>query len=121
MTYRPSRRNGRQRWPVCGSVPFMRPDTIYIMRGVGPAFQDAADRDYNLTYLSGEYGRAIAVNLVSAMIDLVSALVDFKKLDGLSRSKELKDWDKFYLKTVDEAAKIGPGIRTPEDFVKGGG
>lgn len=93
-----------------------RENTIYVMRGVGPAIQDSADYDFNTSYLLPEYHRAIAMNIVAAVIDSVSAVLDFKKLDKYA--KDSKDTQKFYAKLINEAAKLAPNIRDEKDFLK---
>ena len=101
------------------SVPYLRENTIYLMRGVGPAFLHPADYDFNRQYLTSEHNRAIAVNLVAALIDTLSAFLDFKALDNKFRAGELKDWDKFYVKLVDEAVKLAPNaVYSRDDFLK---
>ena len=98
------------------SVYYYKSDTIYVVRGIGPSFLDQPDIDFATAYYPDEHNRAIAVNLAAAVMDLISALLDAKKLDGLARSEGLLDWDKFYLKLVDEASKYSQNVRTPEDF-----
>lgn len=96
---------------VDDSVRFPGNDTIYVMRGVGPAFVPPEDFNFVQQNYQDVYVRVVAMNLVAAAIDLATAAIDSGKLE-----ETLGD-AKFRVKLIDEAIKQAPTIHSGEDFV----
>lgn len=100
------------------SIKFPNTDGIYAMRAIGPSFLSSwgSDLEFVDSNYPDEHARAIGVNLVAMMIDILSAAIDKGFLDSLF-DKDSKDQDKLTLKTFDEAVKIAPGIRSASDIL----
>ena len=92
------------------SVKFPGNDTIYVMRGIGPAYVPPEDFNFVTQNYNEVYIRVVAINLYAAAVDLMSAAIDSGKLD-----KALGD-AKLLAKVIDEAVKLAPTIHSGEDF-----
>lgn len=100
------------------SIKFPNTDAIYAMRAIGPSFLSSWGSDLGFvdSNYPDEHARAIGVNLIAMMIDVLSAAIDKGYLDSVF-DKDSKDQDKLSLKTFDEAVKIAPSIRSASDIL----
>ena len=88
-------------------------DAIYLMRGVGPAFLPLDEFSFVTGNLLETYTRVVAINLMTASMDLISLLVDLKVLN-LPKAK----LEEILGKLVIEVNKLIPTIQSDEDFLK---
>ncbi len=57
-------------------------DSIYLLRAIGPAWSPAPEYDFVQEQFQNEYVRIVAINLLNAVLDLLSVLIDEEELGG---------------------------------------
>lgn len=81
-------------------------DSIYLLRAIGPAWSPAHEFDFVQQKFQNEYVRIVAINLLNAVLDLLSVVIDEEELGG-ELAVELSDM------ALREAAHV----QSTEDFL----
>jgi len=81
-------------------------DSIYLLRAIGPAWTPANEFDFAQQHFQNEYVRIVAINLLNAVLDLLSVMVDAEELGG-----------ELAVEIADAALREAAGIQSTEDFL----
>ncbi|MDX1950893.1 MAG: right-handed parallel beta-helix repeat-containing protein [Verrucomicrobiota bacterium] len=98
-------------FPKDETVHFPEQDGLYLFRSIGPGFFPGDELEFARAHYSSERNRAMALNLIAAVMDSISVLIDLEAFEVPGQRELLA---KFTLEVI----KAAPGINDSDDFKK---